>query len=188
MISGRSPYSGRVTAAGWRVWVAACSLLLAAPALAQWDGWDYTYDREITPWAEMQGQLPAYPADQALIPLDVGAASAHRFFVDAASVSIGGDGVVRYTLVIRAAGGSTNVSFEGIRCAAREQKYYAIGRSDKTWVRARNPQWRPITYQEVNAHHLALYGEFLCRGKHMVESAEQIVQALRRGPQSRGGY
>ena len=175
-------------AAGRLILAAVLGLLLpAAPALAQWEGWDYAYDREITPWAEMQGQIPAYPADQTLIPLDVGAVSAHRFFVDAASVSIGSDGVVRYTLVIRTTGGSTNVSFEGIRCAAREQKYYAIGRSDKTWVRARNPQWRPIAYREVNAQHLTLYNEFMCRGKLMMESAEQIVQALRRGPQRRDG-
>ena len=176
------------TAAGRLVLAAVLGLLLpAAPALAQWEGWDYDFDREIKPWAEIQGQIPAYPADQNLIPLNVSAVTPHRFFVDAASVSAGSDGVVRYTLVIRTAGGSTNISFEGIRCESREQKYYAIGRSDKNWVRARNPQWRPITYREVNAQHLTLYNEFMCRGKFMVETTEQIVQALRRGPQRRDG-
>lgn len=162
-------------------WIVA-GWLVAGPALAQWDGWDYTYDREITPWAELQQQLPAYPADENLIPLDVGAATPHRFFVDAKSVSVATDGVVRYTLVIKTSGGASNVSFEGIRCESREQKYYAIGRSDRTWARARNPQWRPIEFREVNAQHITLYREFMCRGKIMMESAEQIVQALRRGP------
>jgi hypothetical protein len=161
---------------------AAAGVLAAGPALAQWDAWDYNYDREITPWAEMQQQLPAYPADENLIPLDVGAVSANRFLVDGKSVSVGTDGVVRYTLVIKAAGGASNVSFEGIRCESREQKYYAIGRSDRTWARARNPQWQFIEFRQVNAQHLTLYSEFLCRGKIMMESAEQIVQALRRGP------
>lgn len=168
----------RIKPACWAV----AGLLAAGPALAQWDGWDYKYDREITPWAEMQQLLPAYPVEQNLIPLDVGAASPHHFFVDGKSVSTGSDGVVRYTLVIKAAGGASNVSFEGIRCESREQKYYAIGRSDRTWARARNPQWQPIEFRQVNAQHITLYGEFLCRGKIMVESAEQIVQALRRGP------
>ena len=167
----------RVRLACW----AAAGWLAAGPALAQWDGWDYNYDREIIPWAEMQQQLPAYPADENLIPLDVGATTAHRFFIDGKSVSTGTDGVVRYTLVIKAAGGSTNVSFEGIRCESREQKYYAIGRSDRTWTRARNPQWRPIEFRQINAQHITLYGEFLCRRQIMVESAEQIVRALRRG-------
>lgn len=162
-------------------WIVA-GWLAAGPALAQWDAWDYNYDREITPWAEMQQQLPAYPADENLIPLDVGAAAVHRFFVDARSVSTGSDGVVRYTLVIKTAGGASNVSFEGIRCESREQKYYAIGRSDRTWARARNPQWQPIQFREVNAQHMTLYGEYLCRGKSMAGSVEQIVRALRRGP------
>lgn len=168
----------RIKLACW----AAAGWLAAGPALAQWDGWDYTFDREITPWAEMQQQLPAYPADENLIALDVGAATAHRFFVDGKSVSTGADGVVRYTLVIKTAGGASNVSFEGMRCESREQKYYAIGRNDRTWARARNPQWRYIEFQNINAQHITLYREYLCRGKFMVESAEQIVQVLRRGP------
>lgn len=168
-----------------RIYLACCAfaaLVSAGPALGQWDGWDYTYDREISPWAEMQQQIPAHPKDDTLIPLDVGAATAHRFFIDVKSVSVGSDGVVRYTLVIKTSGGATNVSFEGIRCETREQKYYAIGHSDGTWARARNPQWRRIEFKQINAQHITLYGEYLCRGKFMVESAEQIVQALRRGP------
>jgi hypothetical protein len=165
-------------------WVAA-GWLAAGPVQAQWEGWDYTFDREVTPWAELLQQLPAYPADENLISLDVGSATPHRFFIDGKSVSVGGDGVVRYTLLIKTAGGASNVSFEGIRCESREQKYYAIGRSDRTWARARNPQWRYIEFQEVNAQHITLYREYLCRGKIMVESAEEVVQALRRGP-SRG--
>lgn len=161
---------------------AIAGLMAAGPVCAQWDGWDYAFDREIKSWAEMQAQIPAYPKEENLIPLDVGAATSHRFFVDGNSVSAGTDGVVRYTLVIKAAGGATNVSFEGIRCESREQKYYAIGRSDRTWVRARNPQWRYIEFREVNAHHITLYGDYMCSGKIMMESAEQIVQALRRGP------
>lgn len=183
MIPGISLNPMRSAATGWLALAAMLSLLPAAPAMAQWEGWDYNFDREITPWAEMQGQLPAFPAEQNLIPLNVSAVTPHRFFVDAASVSAGSDGVVRYTLVIRTAGGSTNITFEGIRCESREQKYYAIGRGDKTWARARNPQWRPIAFRDVNAQHLTLYSEFMCRGKFMMESTEQIVQALRRGPQ-----
>lgn len=166
--------------------LAALALLLyCSSALAQkaWEGWDYAFDREITPWAEMQAQLPAYPADEQLIPLNVGAATPHKFFVDARSVSVGSDGVVRYTLVIKAQGGAVNVSFEGIRCESREQKYYATGRSDKSWVRARNPQWRYIEFREFAAHHATLYQEYLCQGKSARESADRIVSALRAGPQ-----
>jgi len=168
----------------FRLFTGAAISLLCFQALAQkqWDGWDYTFDREITPWAEMQAQLPAYPVDANLIPLDVGAETPHRYFIDALSVSTGSDGVIRYTLVIKTAGGATNVSFEGMRCESREQKYYAIGRGNKTWVRARNPQWRFVEFKEFAGHHVTLYKEYLCRGKIMVESVDQILQALRAGP------
>lgn len=160
----------------------AAFLSTAALAQSQWEGWDYSFDREIKPWAEMQAQLPAYPGDGTLLPLDVGAVTTHRFFVDEKSVSTGSDGVVRYTLVIKTSGGATNVSFEGIRCETREQKYYAIGRADGSWTRARDPRWRRIEFQHVNAHHLTLYGEYFCQGKFVRGSAAQLVQALRRGP------
>jgi hypothetical protein len=156
---------------------------VTAHAQSQWDGWDYNFDREVTSWNEMQAQLPAYPRDGALLPLNVSAVTTHRYFVDEKSVSTGNDGVVRYTLVIKTSGGATNVSFEGIRCETREQKYYAIGRADGSWVRARNPQWRRIEFQQVNAHHITLYGEYACEGKFVRGSAEQIVAALRRGPE-----
>ena len=154
----------------------------AALAQKQWDGWDYTFDREITPWSEMQAQLPAYPSEENLIPLNVNAITTHRYFVDSKSVSTGNDGIVRYTMVIKTSGGATNVSFEGIRCESREQKFYAIGRNDRTWVRARNPQWRPVEFKETLAHHNTLYREYFCDGKFMIDSAEKIVSALRAGP------
>ena len=161
-------------------------LLFSGLAQAQWEGWDYAFDREIKPWSEMQAQLPGYPVDENLIPLDVGAATPHRFFVDSKSVSVDADSVVRYTLVIKTAGGATNVSYEGIRCASREQKYYAIGRADKTWVRARRPQWHFIERKQVNAHHITLYDDYMCRGKIIMETAPQIIELLRRGPPDRG--
>lgn len=162
--------------------VIAAFLSTAALAQSQWEGWDYTFDREIKPWAEMQTQLPAYPSDSTLLQIDVSAATTHRFFVDEKSVSTGSDGVVRYTLVIKTSGGATNVSFEGIRCETREQRYYALGRADGSWTRARDPRWRRIKFQQVNAHHITLYGEYFCRGKFVMGNTAQLVQALRRGP------
>ncbi len=63
------------------------------------------YDREKKSWSELQAQLPPYPKQEQLIQFDAGSATPHRFFVDPASISIGDDQVVRYTLVVRTAGG-----------------------------------------------------------------------------------
>ncbi len=156
------------------------SLLAASTAaLAQWSGWDYDYDREKKPWTEIQALIPPYPKEGTLIEFEAGAASPHRFFIDGNSISVGEDGVVRYTMVVKTAGGATNVSFEGVRCATREHKIYALGRSDATWARPRNPQWRPIEYQEVNRQYLTLYSDFFCPGTVPVKSAGDAVKRLR---------
>ena len=159
-----------------------CSIA-AFPVHAQWAGWDYDNDREIKPWSELQARIPAYPKDQDLIRFDAGAATPHRFFVDPKSLSIGEDGVVRYILVVRTAGGAKNVSFEGIRCETREEKIYAIGHPDGAWARVRHPHWRRIEYREVNRHHGVLYRDSFCRnGKSAPASVADIVSRLRNPP------
>ena len=159
--------------------------VLAFPVHAQWAGWDYDFDREKKSWSELQAQLPPYPKSEELLQFDAGSATPHRFFIDPASLSIGEDQVVRYTIVVRTAGGATNVSFEGMRCETREQKTYAIGHGgDHTWSRARNPQWRRIEYHEVNRQYGVLYRDILCRGKMPAPSVQQIVNVLKYPPAS----
>lgn len=155
---------------------------VAFPVYAQWAGWDYDNDREIKPWAELQAQIPPYPKDGDLIRFDAGAATAHQFFLDPGSISIGEDGVVRYIMVVRTSGGARNVTFEGIRCETREQKTYATGHRDGGWARTRNPQWRRIEYREINRHHGVLYREFFCSGKSPQASVKDIVSRLKNPP------
>lgn len=87
---------------------------------------------------------------------------------------------MRYTLVVKAAGGATSVSFEGIRCESREQKYYATGRPDGTWSRARSPQWRLIERLGANnRHHHVLYWDYLCTDGLPVRSVREMLERLR---------
>jgi hypothetical protein len=156
----------------------------AAPVCAQWQQWDRDFDEDRKPWKEIEARMPAYPRPENLLPFEGGGASPHRFFIDAQSVSIGEDGVVRYTLVIRTAGGATNVSFEGMRCEERQVKYYATGRASGTWERARSSQWRRIEAREVNRHHNVLYQDYLCSGasrRQTAPSVKDVLQRLRYG-------
>ena len=172
----------RVRRAGRALIVAAALAASVGPALAQWREWDADFDEDRRPWKEIEARIPSAPRTGDLVPFEAGAASPHRFYVDPRSLSVGDDGVVRYTLVIKAAGGATNVTYEGIRCELRQQKYYAVGRADGNWVRARNPQWRRIEPQDVNRHHNVLYADFLCPGKQPVKSVRQALQLLSYGP------
>ena len=160
-------------------------LLLVAPVLAQWKDWDYELDQEKKPWDELQTQLPPYPKTGNLLKLDIGSNTANSYFVDAASVSVGEDGVVRYTLVIQAGGGASNVSFEGIRCDGRLVRVYAFGHPGNRWSRARNAGWRDIQPREINGYQYALHRDYFCwtSSRKATLTLPQIIANLKNGPQ-----
>ena len=156
------------------------ALLLPFGTAAQWS-FETDFDDETKQWKEIEAKLPAYPKQVSLLPLDAGSATPHKFFIDAPSLSVGEDGVVRYTLVVKTAGGATNVTYEGIRCELRHHKLYAIGHAGGKWTRARDPRWRRIEYLDVNRHHGALYSDVLCSGKYTVKNAQEALDALKYG-------
>lgn len=171
-------------------YAAVCALLLGMsvalaasniPEQEKWHQWDIDFDEGKKEWKEIEAKMPAAPRPEDLLPFEASGASAHRFFLDARSLSIGEDGVVRYTLVVKTSGGATNTTFEGMRCELRQQKYYAVGQPNGTWVRARNPQWRRIEQRDLNNHHRVLYADFFCDGKTPVASVREVVQTLKYG-------
>lgn len=158
-------------------------LLLPHAALAKWDQFDFDFDNE-KPWAEIEAQLPAYPKTEDLLPFFVSAATDNKFFVDGKSISVGDDGVVRYTLWVKSPEGAVNVTFEGMRCNSAESKIYAFGRADGTWSKARSSKWEQIEYKNRNRQHHMLYDDFFCPAGIIVESAEEAVRALKHGGSS----
>jgi hypothetical protein len=166
--------------------IALCSLSLVAPLYAQWKDWDYELDQEKKPWSELQTQLPPYPKPENLIKFDIGSNTANQYFIDASSLSVGDDGIVRYTLVIKAGGGASNVSFEGIRCETRQVRVYAFGHPGSQWSRARDQAWRDIQSRDVNGHHFALQRDYFCTAATFRERAsykvQEIIGTLKRGP------
>jgi hypothetical protein len=164
-------------------WLAAVLCLLPAWAAAQGLLFERDYEEGKKAWKEIEAQIPPYPKAENLIPFET-APSGHQFFVDAPSVSVGDDGVVRYTLLVKTAGGAVNVSFEGMRCETREQKYYAIGHAGGAWSRARDPQWRRIDLKKSSRQHGLLYVDYFCSGNAPVKSARSAIDALKYGPTS----
>lgn len=161
----------------------ACAAALCAAvsaAAAQWSVWENDYDSDTKSWKEIQAQIPPYPKPQNLVPVQGGSAP-HHAFVDAASLSVGEDGVVRYTLVVKAAGGATNVTFEGMRCETRELKRYAHGRSDGAWLRAHKPDWQRIVLRDLSPYHYVLYREYFCPSPAAPTPPRLALDALRRG-------
>lgn len=127
---------------------------------------------------EQELVLPAAPEKRDLLAFDPGRRTSMKFYVDPASLSVGEDEVVRYTLVITGDGDTRNVMYEGLRCETIERKTYAFGQADGTWSRARDPQWESIA---GDAPRMALYRNFLCPLKGPIQTAKEGVNALENG-------
>lgn len=150
-----------------------CSARVAAA------GFDSEYEEKR--WEEIEAQLPAFPKPESLDSFFVSAITDNKFMVDRDSISVGADGVVRYTLVVISASGAQNVSYDGLRCATAERRLYAFGRSDKTWSKARSNQWARIQGSTLNGHHAALFFEYFCPDYNIVRDADEARMALRSG-------
>jgi hypothetical protein len=136
-------------------------------------------------WRELQAEPPAAPRNEDLIEFYVGPNTTNRFYIDGTTLSAGKDGVVRYVLVVKAAGGATNVTFEGIRCQTGEYRLYASGRADGTWALSRTASWRPIENKPINRHHAALSRDLFCQSGIPIANPDQGRDALRRSKDPR---
>ena len=130
-------------------------------------------------WKEQVAQLPLFPKPENLVRAQIGIEATFTFFIDQASIDVGRDGVIRYSVVARSQGGAENVSFEGIRCATRERKIYAFGRPDKTWAQARNPTWASISTARLNPYHADLADRYFCPQRSPVFDAASAIRNLR---------
>lgn len=155
-------------------------LLTALPALAGWGDFEREFEAD-KPWVELQAQLPAAPKPETLQLIDMGPVSPHRHLLDTASLSVGEDGVVRYAMVVRTAGGAENISFEGMRCATGERKLYAFGRADGQWARNRYARWEPIPARQEGHYLRELFFHYFCAGGEGAPTLGRIRQLLREG-------
>lgn len=153
-------------------------LLFALETSAQ-SHFEEDFDDKDKPWQEITVQLPAAPKAENLVPFYVSATATQSFAIDAASVSVGTDGVIRYTLVATSAAGARNVSYEGIRCASYEKKLYAFGHPDGTWGRSRRDQWEGISGNAMNRQHAALAKDYFCDGATVSGNAATLVERIR---------
>lgn len=140
------------------------------------------------PWSEDAViTLPDYPNDTDLVEFSVDSpGTPFRYFIDKKSLAIGSvDQVVRYTLVIQSSSGARNVSFEGLRCDAREYKTYAFGTSDRRLRPLPHPHWMRIKLTGPYRHHLDLRQFYFCQPVPFYrpyDTVAEILQRLRTAP------
>ncbi len=118
-------------------------------------------------------------ARASLVELELEAPADFRYFVDAASLSVGADRIVRYTLVALSPSGVENITFEGLRCSG-EYRVYAVGEPRGGWS-GRPGQWRAVP-RDLRVGQNALLRRYFCPARATaIQDAAEGAEALRAG-------
>ena len=141
---------------------------------------DWEREQELRNPNDAAPNMPAWPKNDGLIEFWVTNSSAFRFYVDAASLSVGADNVVRYTLIARSPSGVANVTYEGIRCETGTYRIYAYGQ-DGRWAANNASEWRLIEPKAISRWHNELKVRYFCPTRGTILNAAEGVDALRRG-------
>jgi hypothetical protein len=157
-------------------------LLLPAVSFGKKEYLNPDFVEDNTPWEEIAAQLPAYPKDENLVSFNVSSATGNKFMVDTASLSVGKDGVVRYTVVIESPRGARTVNYEGMRCDTGEYKIYGFGQADGSWTENKRASWEPFKQRSLLSYHKALSEDYFCPDWIAIRDAEQGIRNLKRGP------
>ncbi|MEM5438497.1 CNP1-like family protein [Paraburkholderia diazotrophica] len=140
----------------------------------------YLLDRPST-WTEKKvDTLPPMPQPGNLLPFTVSQNTTLQFALDAKSLTVDNDDVVRYTVVITSPSGARNVNYEGIRCQDYSWKLYAGLNADHDgWDRTVENDWTRIENGDLNAYHAALYQDYFCSSKMPTGKADAILTNIR---------
>ena len=124
--------------------------------------------------------FPGAPQD--LLHVHVTDESALQFFIDRKSLAVQPGNTVRYTLVAKAGQGPSNVSYEGLDCAQRRWKLYAVwNEAEKKWTPAGGSDWQRIPESGATRIHSTLYNDDFCKDFTVNGSADDILRRVQQG-------
>ncbi len=155
-------------------------LLLAGAAAAQVQSdWERENEERLKQSEEVVVAPP--PLERAsLIELQLEVPTDFRYFVDATSVSVGPDRIVRYTMLARSPSGVENITFEGLRCAGEFRVYSVALPGDRGWS-GRPGEWRPVP-RDARVGQNALMRRYFCPARNTaIRDAKEGVAALQAG-------
>lgn len=142
--------------------------------------WQPEEGENLPEWKEGNTFLPDYPQEKNLFPFEVDyAGPRYRYLLDVASLSIGRDKVVRYSVILESESGARNVYHEGIHCRKKKYKTYAIGTSDRTFRRMNAKEWKPWRRGGVFGYRPQLADRYLCNNLGYAYSEYEIMSRLR---------
>jgi hypothetical protein len=160
-----------MTATPWKL-----GLLLAAALCAQVASGQTT-------WQENEVALPGPVQRDQLIPFDMSTRTELQFSVDASSITIGSDRVVRYVLLARSSSGAENILYEGLRCETGEARNHARwNQAEQRWIPySGSTPWRPLSGVAASLPAARLAYLAFCEGRTPTEPLARLLADLRRG-------
>ena len=131
-------------------------------------------------WSEIDLELPKEGPSNDLRTFYVSNTTSLIFEVDAKSISIGKDDVIRYIMVITSPSGARQITYEGIRCEKYESRHYASYQIlEKRWVKNPYSKWDIIHGGGRNRYHAALAQDAFCDFKNPRRNREEILRLLK---------
>lgn len=130
-------------------------------------------------WQESQIPLPDFPSARGLIPFraDTGDPD-YRYYIDVNSVSLGADEVLRYTVIIQPPVGTSNIIYEGIRCATMEVKMFAFGTRDGRFARMAEPRWTYFYTPGAMGYRKSLVEIYVCDENGWAVDGDTVLERL----------
>lgn len=130
---------------------------------------------EVVP--ELELALPPLPSGDQLIPLDMDAkGSAFSVLLDPASLTVGEDGIVRYTVVMRSKAGAENIVYEGMRCDRKQYRRYAYA-SGSEFRPVAGSEWKFVRKIPRDRYRAILLDDYFCPLPRS-DGARKILQQL----------
>ena len=129
------------------------------------------------PVEESALSLPEKPISKNFTEYEISGSSSLKYFVDASSLSIGDDGVIRMALGVKSTSGVWSLTYEGFRCDSYEFRIYGTSRGfDHEWRKNRRSKWIVAKNSKVVNMRFDLVRYYLCNGG----SANRLFEISRR--------
>lgn len=133
------------------------------------------------PWREDDIRFPAFPRAENVVPLDAQrVGSGYSYFLDAASLSLGDDDVMRFTVILQSPEGASSIFYEGIRCATDEIKSYGYATRDRMFRAVADTRWVGVYAEGPLGYRTLLADHYVCDEHGWSDSVDHVLERLTR--------
>ncbi len=131
-------------------------------------------------WSESdQIKFPHAPHEGDLVRLDSKLIEGrYEYFIDRASISMGSDTVLRYTVVLESNNGARNTFYEGIRCATSEFKTYAYFTQTGEFKALASKAWRKLKSTGPYDYRRLLAERYVCDRNGWPLNEKQVQERI----------